>query len=172
MQSSDSLGVWRMSEMLNKIYNEDCLEGMKRIPDKSVDLVVIDPPYNIGKDKRWDKYKKDEYIEFMGTVFKECERTLKENGSFYWFHNDMVQVKDLMAWLEENTGFIYKQFIVWNKRFEGSSLKGYLDAHVSVGGLRNFKAMSEYCLFYTFQDEIGLSTIEIDKNNFPTLRRY
>ena len=30
---------------LNKIYNEDCLEGMKRIPDGSVDLVVTDPPY-------------------------------------------------------------------------------------------------------------------------------
>ena len=32
---------------LDVIYNEDCLEGMKRIPDKSVDLVVIDPPYQI-----------------------------------------------------------------------------------------------------------------------------
>ena len=31
---------------LNKIYNEDCLEGMKRIPDGSVDLVVTSPPYD------------------------------------------------------------------------------------------------------------------------------
>ena len=30
---------------LNTIYNEDCLEGMKRIPDKSIDLIVTDPPY-------------------------------------------------------------------------------------------------------------------------------
>ena len=30
---------------LNKIYNEDCLEGMKRIPDKSIDLIITDPPY-------------------------------------------------------------------------------------------------------------------------------
>ena len=30
---------------LNTIYNEDCLEGMKRIPDKSVDLIITDPPY-------------------------------------------------------------------------------------------------------------------------------
>lgn len=30
---------------LNRIYNEDCLEGMKRIPDKSIDLIVTDPPY-------------------------------------------------------------------------------------------------------------------------------
>lgn len=31
----------------NKIYNEDCLIGLKKIPDKSIDLVVIDPPYEI-----------------------------------------------------------------------------------------------------------------------------
>ena len=31
----------------NKIYNEDCLEGLKRIPSGSVDLVLTDPPYLI-----------------------------------------------------------------------------------------------------------------------------
>ncbi|ARQ95882.1 cytosine specific DNA methyltransferase [Staphylococcus phage qdsa001] len=33
---------------LNKIYNEDCLEGMKKIPDNSIDLIVTDPPYLIN----------------------------------------------------------------------------------------------------------------------------
>lgn len=33
---------------LNIVYNEDCLETMKRMPDKSVDLVLTDPPYGIG----------------------------------------------------------------------------------------------------------------------------
>lgn len=32
---------------LNKIYNEDCLEGMKKIPSKTIDLIVSDPPYII-----------------------------------------------------------------------------------------------------------------------------
>ena len=31
---------------INKIYNEDCLVGLKKIPDNSIDLVVIDPPYD------------------------------------------------------------------------------------------------------------------------------
>ena len=31
--------------MINRIYNQDCLEGMKSIPDNSIDLVVTDPPY-------------------------------------------------------------------------------------------------------------------------------
>ena len=33
--------------LVNKIYNEDCLVGLKKIPDNSIDLVVIDPPYDI-----------------------------------------------------------------------------------------------------------------------------
>ena len=33
--------------MINKIYNENCLVGIKNIPDNSVDLVIIDPPYDI-----------------------------------------------------------------------------------------------------------------------------
>ena len=52
---------------LNKIYNEDCLVGMKRIPDKSIDLVITDPPYNIGF--KYNEYKdtksEDEYIEML-----------------------------------------------------------------------------------------------------------
>lgn len=52
---------------LNKIYNEDCLEGMKRIPDGSVDLIVCDLPYGttrnqwdsiIPLDKLWEQYKR------------------------------------------------------------------------------------------------------------------
>ena len=34
---------------LNKIYNEDCLEGLKQLDDNSVDLIITSPPYNLGK---------------------------------------------------------------------------------------------------------------------------
>lgn len=42
---------------LNQIYQMDCIEGMRMLPDDSVDLIVTDPPYNIGKDKHWDKLR-------------------------------------------------------------------------------------------------------------------
>jgi len=41
-----------MKDMIGKIYCEDCLETMKKMPDKSIDLVLTDPPYGIG-----DKFK-------------------------------------------------------------------------------------------------------------------
>ena len=48
--------------MSYKLYNGDCLEIMKDIPDETIDLVLIDPPYNIGKYK-WDKwYTVEEYV--------------------------------------------------------------------------------------------------------------
>jgi DNA modification methylase len=152
-----------------ELMQGDCLELMQAMPDKSVDLILTDPPYNIGKAK-WDKIPN--YIEWCGKWLKECERLLKDNGSFYFWHNDMVQIAQLMEWIRQNTRFVFKQMIVWNKRYDGAPLKGYLDGHVMVDGLRNYKLMCEYCLFYTFQDETGLSTVMLDTNNFPTMRGY
>ena len=52
---------------LNKIYNEDCLEGMKKIPDKSIDMILCDLPYAqtsnywdsiIPFDKLWEQYNR------------------------------------------------------------------------------------------------------------------
>lgn len=124
------------------------------IPDDSVNLIVIDPPYNIGKDKRWDKWKTvDAYVDWMVEVFSECERVLAPNGSFYYWHNDFEQIAELQRAISNVTGFVFKQLIVWNKRFEGASNKGFLDGFVEVGGLRNYQQMAEYCLFYTLQDE-------------------
>ena len=151
---------------LNKIYNMDCLEGMKDIPDKSIDLIVTDPPYNIGKAK-WDKI--DNYTEWMGTIFKECERILKDNGSFYFFHNDMPQIAQLMEWLRLNTKFVFNSFIIWDKGdFRALSWKNPSKRN----NLRSWFNTCEYCLFYTFQDKTGLTTVMLDTNNFPTMRRY
>ena len=39
-----------MTKIKNIIENTDCLIGMKNLPDNSVDIIIADPPYNIGKD--------------------------------------------------------------------------------------------------------------------------
>lgn len=66
---------------LNKIYNEDCLEGMKRIPDKSVDLTVTSPPYDNLRTYNgfsWD---------FEG-VANELYRITKDGGVVVWIVGD------------------------------------------------------------------------------------
>ena len=155
-----------------RLYNNDCLNTFKLIEDKTIDLILIDPPYNIGKDK-WDKWSTVElYVEFMGKVFKECERVLKDNGSFYFFHNDFLQVVELQNWINKNTEFIFKSFLIWNKRYNGSPRKYYFDNVIAGNMNRNHRQLSEYCLYYTFQDETGLTKIKTDINNFVSLREY
>lgn len=155
-----------------KLYQDDCLEVLKNIPSKSINLVLIDPPYNIGKDK-WDKWDTvEEYVNFMGKVFLEIQRVLKDNGSFYFFHNDFLQIVELQNFINKNTKFEFKQLLVWNKRFNEASNKGFLDGYIEVEHLRNYQKMIEYCLYYTFQDETGLNKVMLDVNNFKSLRNY
>ncbi len=149
------------------LYCGDCLEIMKKFPENSVDLVVIDPPYNINKAK-WDKYKSlEEYIQFMKIVFKIIERILKFTGSFYFFHSEFPLIARLHLWIEENTDFIFQNLLIWNKRFKNSRHKGYLDGFVIMNGLRKYQQMAEYILFYTFESDVNLGT-----NNFSVLRQY
>ena len=58
---------------LNKIYNEDCLEGMKRIPDGSVDMILCDLPYGTTQNK-WDS------IIPLNDLWKQYNRVIKDNG--------------------------------------------------------------------------------------------
>ncbi len=59
---------------LNKIYNEDCLEGMKRIPDKSVDMILCDLPYGTTACK-WDT------IIPLEPLWEQYKRVIKDNGA-------------------------------------------------------------------------------------------
>ena len=66
----------------------DCLELMKSIDDKSIDLILTDPPYGINyqSNLRKQKFKKIEndskpFLDFI----PQCENLLKENGSMFVF---------------------------------------------------------------------------------------
>lgn len=99
--------------MMNKqeIWHGDCLELMKNIPDKSVDLVILDPPYNIGAAK-WDKI--ENYLEWMKRIITLSLLKLKDSGSFYMWgmskNNDFLRLK---IWLDEQDKFIFRNWVVW-----------------------------------------------------------
>ena len=60
-----------------ELYNGDCLEVMKNIKDKSVDLIITSPPYYNAKDySHWDTY--ESYIQFLKDVFKMTYSKLKD----------------------------------------------------------------------------------------------
>jgi len=129
------------------IINGDSNIILDSITDKSIQLICIDPPYNIGKDT-WDNI--DNYMDFLINIIIKLEIKLKDNGSFFIFHNSMEIISELMMQIKDKTKLKYKQFIVWNKRFDGSSKKGYMDGFIIKEQLHNFNKMAEYILFYTF----------------------
>jgi site-specific DNA-methyltransferase (adenine-specific) len=73
------------NEMYNVIYCEDCIIGMKKIKDSIVDIIICDPPYNIGKDfgNNSDKQEFDAYLLWCDEWIKECLRILKPTGTMY-----------------------------------------------------------------------------------------
>ena len=131
------------------LHRGDALEMLSAVDNKSIQTVCIDPPYNIGKDT-WDTI--DNYIEWLTSIVQLLETKLKDNGTFFIFHNDMDQVSDLMVSIKKNTKLVFRQMIVWNKRFDGSSKKGFLDGYVVKTEMHNWNKMAEYILFYTFDN--------------------
>ena len=69
----------------NLIINEDCIIGMKKLKDNSADIIICDPPYNIGKDfgNDTDRQKFDKYLLWCNNWINECIRILKPNGILY-----------------------------------------------------------------------------------------
>lgn len=66
-----------------RVYNNDCLEVLKDLPDAVVDSVVTDPPAGIAfMGKEWDEDKggRDQWVAWLASVMRECLRVLKPGG--------------------------------------------------------------------------------------------
>lgn len=71
---------------LDIVYNEDCLQGLKRLPDNSVDCCVTSPPYYALRDYGMDEQigleeTPQAYIDRLTDVFMEVYRVLKPTGT-------------------------------------------------------------------------------------------
>lgn len=121
---------------VNKIYNEDCIAGMKQIPDNTIDAIITSPPYNktglcggkrqIGNNiwKRFnidyatydDNMDEEEYVKWQIDILNEFERILKPNGSV--FYNHKIRRYNNKAYFPEwifKTKLNLYQMIVWNR---------------------------------------------------------
>ena len=70
---------------LDHVHIGDCVGYMKNLPNNSVDLVITDPPFNIGKkyDSYSDNLKFEEYLNWCYSWLDETIRVLKPDGSLY-----------------------------------------------------------------------------------------
>ena len=121
-------------DFINKVICGDCLEVMKDIPDKSIDLVVTSPPYNkasanrkCGKTDSWqqanidygdfkDNLPEQEYQKWQQNIIRECLRILKNDGSIFYNHKYRIVNHRIISpeeWLKD---FIIRQVIIWNRK--------------------------------------------------------
>jgi len=82
---SDAVTPIQKTLEMNTIHNEDCISGMRKMQSESADIVICDPPYNIGKDfgNDSDKQQMDDYLIWCDQWIAECLRILKPNGTMY-----------------------------------------------------------------------------------------
>ena len=95
---------------LNTIYNEDCLEGMKKIEDKSVDMILCDLPYGTTACK-WDTI-----IPFE-PLWEQYERVIKDNGAIVLTASQPFTTK-----LIDSNIDLFRNCWVWNKKISGNPL--------------------------------------------------
>lgn len=95
---------------LNTIYHEDALEGLKKIPDESCQIIIADPPYFKAVKEEWDNQwgSLDEYLEWSDKWIKECIRVLKPKGTMY-----IYGFSETLAYIFVRIP-IHKKWLVWH----------------------------------------------------------
>jgi site-specific DNA-methyltransferase (adenine-specific) len=114
----------------NKIILKDCIEGLKDIPDNSIDTIIADPPYNIGKDfgNDSDKQQMDDYLIWCKEWISESYRTLKDGGSMF-----IYGFSEILAYIFVEIPTENKKWLIWhytNKTIP--SLKDWQRSHESI----------------------------------------
>ena len=129
MRAGESLNMGMNEQALDQIIPGDCLQVLKTIPEKSVDLIFADPPYNLqigkelwrpnstrvnGVDETWDQFMDFEsYDQFTHEWLLGCRRVLKDTGTIWVigsYHN-IFRVGRIM----QDLGFWILNDIVWVK---------------------------------------------------------
>jgi site-specific DNA-methyltransferase (adenine-specific) len=106
-----SKGIKRNEELpLNKIILNDAVEELKKLPDESCDVIIIDPPYNIGKDfgNNLDKRELGEYIKWSKSWIDESIRVLNPTGTLF-----IYGFSEILAYLSVEIP-INKRWLIWH----------------------------------------------------------
>ncbi|HOK14265.1 MAG TPA: site-specific DNA-methyltransferase [Candidatus Kapabacteria bacterium] len=136
----------------NNIYNMDCIEGMKKIPDGSIDLIITDPPFAINFGAKRSNYNRtsekvlegyneipqNDYYAFTLKWMTQAYRVLKETGSMYVF-SGWNNLKDILVAIDE-LGFITVNHIIWKYQFGVVTKRKFVSSHY-------------HCLFICKNDE-------------------
>lgn len=129
---------------LNDIYNMDCIDGMKQLQDNSIDIAVVDPPYNLSKGgnwkwdnsaslpgmggnwnkvmQDWDNMELVDYFRFTMQWLSELNRVVKPTGSI-WIHGTYHNI-GIINFAMQILGIEIINEVIWYKRNSFPNLSG------------------------------------------------
>lgn len=114
---------------------QDCLDVLKSLPDNSIDLILIDPPYNLDLED-WDTYSN--YIEWASKWLDESYRVLSKNGNMVVFGGTQFQdvrsgdLIEIIHHCRHNTKFRLVNTIVWYYKNGMSAHRYFANRHEEV----------------------------------------
>ena len=175
---------------VNRIYIMDCVKGMRTlIEPEEVDVIVTSPPYNIGVkyNKYDDTIPREQYLDWLEEVSKECKRVLKVDGSFFL----NIGYKPTDPWIPWEVAFRLRRHftlqnvIHWVKSIAilKSDVGKYpnIKGNIAVGhykpihGSRFLNNCHEYIFHFTKRGDVKLDRLSIgvpyqDKSNIGRWR--
>ncbi|MDD4477326.1 MAG: transcriptional repressor LexA [Patescibacteria group bacterium] len=114
---------------LNQIILNDAVEELRKLPDECCDVIIIDPPYNIGKDfgNNMDKREMSEYIRWSKSWIDESIRVLKPTGTMF-----IYGFSEILAYLSVEIP-INKRWLIWHYTNKNvASLNFWQRSHESI----------------------------------------
>lgn len=129
------------TEYQNKIVQSDCLEYLDKLDERTVDCVILDPPYFKVVNEKWDKQWKsiEDYLSWMENIIEKISRVSKHNCSF-WLFGFPYQLSFIIPLMEKH-GFSYRQHIVVSKGLR--SVAGRTSKK-----LKMFPTATEYIIYF------------------------
>lgn len=118
---------------MTNIILGDCIKELKKLESNTVDLIIADPPYNVGKDygNKSDKQDFDDYITFTKKWLTECHRILKKNGTIYIFIG-FRYISYLYQILEKDLKMNFVNWISWHYTQGIGKTKGFSPRHDDI----------------------------------------
>lgn len=147
-----------------QLIHGDVLTTLKTLEDNSFDCIVTSPPYNIGKNYGTsvdDKKPMDQYLAWVGDVFRECKRVLKDKGSLFvnvgysnqfpWIAMDVAQ--------ELRKDFVLQNQITWVKNISiGDDSYGHFKP---INSKRYLNATNESIFHFTKTGDVPVERLSI-----------
>ena len=145
-----------------QLFNDDCLKVLPTIPENSINLIITSPPYNIGMN--YNKYndKRNDYIEWLTSVFDECCRILKDNGNLFINLSSSKSEPFISYKIAEKIKWKLQNNIIWAKAIE---IDGYVRGYSTPTLSKRYLQNGWEHLFHFTKD--GNTEIDLESSGVP-----